>query len=96
MLAAALERERKNIYNDGFAKGQEVGLQIAQRQTILQLLQFRFNLTPEEQVRVAEQLEKIQTLETLSQLVNSLLNKEVQLEEFMKQLTANRLIHKAT
>ena len=96
MLAATLERERKNIYDDGFAKGQEVGLQIAQRQTILQLLQFRFSLTTEELARVAEQLEKIQTLETLSQLVNTLLNKDVQLEEFMKQLTASLPIDEAT
>ena len=96
MLAATLERERKNIYDDGFAKGQEVGLQIAQRQTILQLLQFRFSPTTEELARVAEQLEKIQTLETLSQLVNTLLNKDVQLEEFMKQLTASLPIDEAT
>ena len=91
MLAATLERERKNIYDkgeaDGFVKGRVAGLQAAQRQTILQLLHFRFNLVEVEQVRFAEQLEQIQILEQLEQLVNGLLNKESKLEDFMKQLT---------
>lgn len=94
MLAATLERERKNIYDKGEAagvvKGEAAGLALGmqvQRQTILQLLQFRFNLAEVEQKRFIAQLEKIQTLEQLSQLTNGLLERESKLEDFIKRLT---------
>lgn len=87
MLAATLERERKQIYDKGEAAGLALGMQV-QRQTILQLLQFRFNLAEVEQKRFTAQLEQIQTLEQLSQLTNSLLNRESKLEDFVVQLTS--------
>ena len=85
MLAATLEQERKNIYARGEAAGLALGMQ-AQRQTILQLLQFRFTPAEGEQKRFAAQLEQIQTLEQLSQLTNGLLNRESKLENFIGQL----------
>ena len=95
MLAATLERERKHVYDkgeaDGFVKGEAAGLALGmqvQRQTILQLLQFRFTLREIEQKRLTEQLEQIQTLEQLSQLANGLLNRESKLEDFIGQLTS--------
>jgi predicted transposase/invertase (TIGR01784 family) len=95
MLAATLERERKHVYDkgeaDGFVKGEAAGLALGmqvQRQTILQLLQFRFNLAEVEQKRFIAQLEQIQTLEQLSQLTNGLLNRESKLEDFIGQLTS--------
>ena len=99
MLAATLERERKHVYDDGFVKGEAAGVvkgeaaglalgRQVQRQTILQLLQFRFSLAEVEQKRFAEQLAQIQTLEQLSQIANGLLNRESKLEDFIGQLTS--------
>ena len=91
MLAATLERERKHVYDDGFVKGEAAGVALGmqvQRQTILQLLQFRFSLAEVEQKRSAEQLTQIQTLEQLSQLANGLLNRESKLKDFVGQLTS--------
>ena len=98
MLAATLERERKNIYEQGeavgfvkgeavgFVKGRAEGMQ-AQCEMILQLLRFRFDLAGIEQERFAAQLVKIQELQQLNQLVNGLLHKESKLEDFIAQLT---------
>ncbi len=100
MLAATLERQRKTIYlqgeTEGFVKGRAEGrvegrvegIQAAQRQSILRLLQFRFDPAEMEQARFAEQLEKIQILEQLNQLLNGLLNKESKLEDFIVQLAS--------
>jgi len=103
MLVAALERERKNIYAkgeaDGFVKGEAAGIikgEVAglaagmevQRQTILQLLHFRFNLGEEEQKLFALKLEQIQTLAQLQRLTNGLLNPTARLEDFAAQLAS--------
>jgi len=87
MLAVTLERERKNIYDKGEAAGLALGMQV-QRQTILQLLRFRFSLAETEQKYFTAQLEQIQTLEQLSQLTNRLLNRESTLADFITQLTS--------
>ena len=55
MLVATLEQERKKIYQ----QGKDAGLVEGQRQTLLQLLQFRFQLNEEEQMKLAQQLATI-------------------------------------
>jgi len=89
MLAATLERERKNIYQqgrtEGRAEGEEVGLVKGQRQTLLQLLQFRFQLSEEEQTKLTQQLGKINEGQTLTALTNDSLQ-AASLAEFQTHL----------
>jgi predicted transposase/invertase (TIGR01784 family) len=85
MLAAALERERKKIYQAGRKEGLAEGMQ-TQRQTILQLLQFRFELTEVEQAKFTQALTRIQDTQPLQGLINLLLRKESKVEDFITQV----------
>lgn len=66
MLVATLEQERKKIYQ----QGKDAGLVEGQRQTLLQLLQFRFQLNEEEQMKLAQQLATIVEAPSLTALTN--------------------------
>ena len=66
MLVATLEQERKKIYQ----QGKDAGLVEGQRQTLLQLLQFRFQLSEEEQMKLAQQLANIVETPSLTALTN--------------------------
>ncbi|MFN8492979.1 MAG: Rpn family recombination-promoting nuclease/putative transposase [Caldilineaceae bacterium] len=66
MLVATLEQERQKIYQQGEA----VGVVKGQRQTLLQLLQFRFQLSEEEQTKLAQQLAKVVEVQSLTALTN--------------------------
>jgi hypothetical protein len=66
MLVATLEQERQKIYKQGEAAGLVKG----QSQTLLQLLQFRFQLSEEEQTKLAQQLAKITEVQSLTALTN--------------------------
>jgi hypothetical protein len=58
-----------------------------QRQTIGQLLQFRFELAEAEHRQLVQQVANIQELPPLDELVNSLLNKTKTLADFTATLT---------
>jgi hypothetical protein len=51
------------------------------------LLQFRFELDESEQAKFTQQLSHIQNSQALTTLINVLLNKESQLEDFIGQLS---------
>lgn len=103
MLAATLEEERKKIYQQGeaaglakgeaagLAKGEAAGLakgrMEAQRQTIEQLLPFRFELNEVEQGSYVQKVMRIENVQHLDALVNILLNKSTTLEDFIRVLT---------
>lgn len=82
MLATTLEQERKKVYQAGKREGQ---LEL-QRQMIGQLLQFRFELSETEQNRFAEQVERLHEVSQLDELVNTLLDKRAQLDDFTTKL----------
>lgn len=80
MLIKALEKERDTLRQEGYDLGQQKGIEkgiekgiIAQRQTLLRLLQWRFSPSVEEQAHYAAQLERIDQLNHLIQLVDQLL-----------------------
>ena len=80
MLLKALEKERDTLRQEGYDLGQQKGIEkgiekgiIAQRQTLLRLLQWRFSPSTEEQAHYAAQLERIDQLDHLIQLVDQLL-----------------------
>lgn len=83
MLAATLERERKQIYQAGKKEGRIE----SQRQMISQLLQFRFELGETEQQGYVQQVARLQDPQGLDELVNVLLDKATKLEDFIKLLT---------
>jgi hypothetical protein len=83
MLTATLEQERKKIYQAGKQEGRAE----TQRQTIGQLLRFRFELAEVEQAQYIQQVARIQELPHLDELVNVLLNKATTLENFTKLVT---------
>jgi predicted transposase/invertase (TIGR01784 family) len=83
MLAATLEQERKKIYQAGKKEGRAE----TQRQTIGQLLRFRFELAEAEQAQYTQRVARIQALPHLDELVNTLLNKATTLEDFTKLVT---------
>jgi uncharacterized protein YqgQ len=95
MLAATLEQKRKKVYQAGWKAGKEEGKEEGkkegrvetQRQTIDQLLQFRFELAEAEQGQYAQQVAKIQEVTHLDALVNALLNKGTTLEDFTELAT---------
>jgi predicted transposase/invertase (TIGR01784 family) len=66
MLVATLEQERKKIYQ----QGKDAGLMEGQRQTLLQLLQYRFQLSETEQASLAKQLGTIIEAQSLTTLTN--------------------------
>jgi hypothetical protein len=76
MLVATLEQERKKIYQtgqtDGLAEGLAAGMQ-AQRHTLLQFLQWRFQPTVSEQTQLAQQLAQINDLAQLTALTDEVL-----------------------
>jgi len=76
MLVATLEQERKKIYQagqtEGRAEGRAEGAQ-AQRQTLLQFLQWRFQPAAAEQTQLAQQLAQINDLAQLTALTNVVL-----------------------
>ena len=91
MLVATLEQERKKIYQEGkdagVTEGEVKGRMETQRQTIGQLLQFRFELAETAHSQLVQQVAKIQTLPYLDELVNILLNKATTLADFTAALT---------
>ena len=99
MLVATLEQERKKIYQQGkdagVTEGEAKGRLETQRQTIGQLLQFRFELAEAEQQQLLQQVASIQTLPQLDELVNILLNKAATLADFTAALTKYHPEHKA-
>jgi predicted transposase/invertase (TIGR01784 family) len=84
MLAATLEQERKKVYQAGRKAGKEEGKAETQRQTIEQLLHFRFELTEANQAKYTQQVARIQELQHLNDLVNTLLNKATSLDDFAR------------
>ena len=86
MLIATLDQERKKIYQQGEAAGLVKGRAETQRQTIEQLLQFRFDLVESEQTQFVQQVAQIQALQQLDKLVNTLLNKSSKLADFIALL----------
>ncbi|MFN8487558.1 MAG: Rpn family recombination-promoting nuclease/putative transposase [Caldilineaceae bacterium] len=74
MLVATLREERKKAYQDGEAagliKGEAAGLVKGLRQTLLKLLQHRFQLNEAAQLKLAEQLTKISEVQVLSALTD--------------------------
>lgn len=78
MLVATLEQERKKLYQQGRME--------AQQQTIGQLLNFRFDLEQAERQTFAHQVAQIQNLQHLNELIDTLLNKAAQLEDFTQLL----------
>ena len=80
MLIKALEQERDTLRQEGYAIGEKDGIEkgiekgmVAQRQTVLRLLQWRFSTAAAEQTLYAAQLEQIHNLEHLVQLLDQLL-----------------------
>jgi hypothetical protein len=72
MLVATLERERKSIYQAGREEGREEGVQ-AQQQTLLKLLQWRFQLSAPEQAEMAQAINATTDLARLNELLDALL-----------------------
>jgi len=70
MLVATLQAEREKIYQEGQADGEAVGLVKGQRQTLLLLLQHRYQLSEAEQAELVEQLAKIIETHSLTALTN--------------------------
>jgi hypothetical protein len=70
MLAATLHEERQKIYQRGQVEGEAVGIVKGQRQTLLQLLQFRFQLSEAEQTDLMQQLETISQAQALTALTD--------------------------
>lgn len=78
MLVTALEQERKKIFQqgkeaglaEGKAEGKVEGKVEGQRQTLLQLLQHRFQLTEAESAQMAESLAAITEAQALTALTN--------------------------
>jgi hypothetical protein len=87
MLVATLEQERKKIYQQGEDAGVVKGQMTTQRQTISQLLQFRFDLTDADLHSFMQQVANLQELQPLDELVNVLLNKAATLADFTAALT---------
>ena len=104
MLAKSLERERQKQRREGYmegrsegrseghaeghAEGRADGERVAQRKMILQLLQWRFDLTETEQMKFAQQLAELDNTQQLTELINGLLREELLLDEFAAQLAA--------
>jgi hypothetical protein len=82
MLVTALAKERQQIYQQGKVEGQME----AQHRTIEQLLNFRFELDETEQHTFTHEVAQIQNLQQLDELVDTLLNKTVQLADFTRLL----------
>jgi predicted transposase/invertase (TIGR01784 family) len=78
MLVATLEQERKSIYMEGRVEGV--------RQTLLQLLEWRFHLSETEQANLTQQLTRINDVDQLSALIDYLLQTS-DLPDFMAQVT---------
>lgn len=74
MLVSTLQEERQKVYQAGEAvgivKGEAAGLVKGQRQTLLLLLQYRYQLSEAEQANLAEQLAKITEAHSLTALTN--------------------------
>ena len=81
MLMTAIERDREQLLKTGEARGIQLGEArgieqgklIAQRQTLLQLLHFRFAVADEENEKFVAYFKQLQNLHHLTQLVNQLL-----------------------
>jgi predicted transposase/invertase (TIGR01784 family) len=82
MLVTALAKERQQIYQQGKVEGQME----AQHRTIEQLLNFRFEVDEAEEHILTQQVAQIQNLQHLNELVDTLLNKAAQLEDFTRLL----------
>lgn len=94
MLAANLERERKNIYQKGKAAGLARGRMKVQKETIGLLLQFRFELTEIEKLQYEQQVELVQKLPHMNKLFNTLLNNTTTLEDFSRLLAQYLLLER--
>lgn len=69
MIVEAILKEEEQIRKEGI----DIGKFIAQRQTLLQLLHFRFPSTVEESEKYTTYLARIQNIDHLTELVNQLL-----------------------
>lgn len=78
MLVATLEQERKNIYQAGQVE--------ERRRTLLQFIDWRFQPTQEERVKLERQLTQIANLEPLTKLTEEFLQ-ATNLAEFQVHLT---------
>ena len=101
MLMTAIEKDREGLLKTGEEIGEARGVQIgeargvqigeargkllAQRQTLLQLLRWRFQPSAEEGEQYALLLEKISDLDHLTQLIDQLLTSSMP-EEFEQKL----------
>ena len=93
MIVDAIRKEEEQIARENFRAGEARGVQIgetrgkllAQRQTLLQLLRWRFRLSAEEGERYALLFEKISNLDHLTQLIDQLLTSSMP-EEFEQNL----------
>ena len=95
MLVATLEQERKKIYQQGEDAGVVKGQMATQRQTIGQLLQFRFDLVGAELHYFTQQVANVQELQQLDELVDVLLNKAATLADFTAALVEYQPENKA-
>jgi len=95
MLVATLEQERKKIYQQGEDAGVVKGQMATQRQTIGQLLQFRFDLAGAELHYFTQQVANVQELQQLDELVDVLLNKAATLADFTAALVEYQPENKA-
>ena len=86
MIVEAILKEEEEIRKEGKKEGIEEGKLIAQRQIMVQLLHHRFPiLTEEEQKKHVAYLAQVDSLDTLTQLINQLLTAET-LAEFEQKL----------
>jgi flagellar biosynthesis/type III secretory pathway protein FliH len=85
MLVAALERERRSIYQEGREEGREEGRVEGVQQTLLHLLQWRFALSAQEQANLAQQVAAIDDLPRLARLVDLALA-AASVQDFLAQL----------
>ena len=88
MIVEAILKEEDEIRRQERTEGNKEGLEkgaLAQRQTILKLLHFRFPASVEESEKYIAYLARIHDLDTLAQLVNHLLTAET-LAEFEQNL----------
>jgi hypothetical protein len=77
MLVKALEQERANLRQEGYDIGEQKGIEkgiVAQRQTLLRLLHWKFTLTDETLAAYGQQLAQIHQLEQLLHLLDRLLD----------------------
>lgn len=85
LMKTAAQEWIDEALKEGIQKGEAIGAQKAQRQTILQILAYRFVTSPEATGQLTAQLEKITDEQTLATLVNDALQ-VIHLSDFVLRL----------